>query len=375
MRAAQRDDRRTTETLVHKRLILCMGAGGVGKTSVAAALAVRTAQSGRRCALITVDPARRLRSALGIEELSAQPTAVPLELEQKSRAGPKGSLAAMTLDTKRVFDDIIERTAPSRDIAQAILRNPLYQALSNELGGSTEYMAMEKLHQLLSDDYETVIVDTPPGAHARDLLDAPTRITNLVDSGVAATLRTPAQILRGNRVTRVVLGALLGSLQRWIGRDLISDLSDFAAAFEPLLSDFRSRANTVEQSLRSASTAFVVVTTAEDASLESAAELRADLARNSLQTFGLLVNQVHTVPSATTRGRLKCNARLNQKLADNYADYAARAKRDEQAIRRAKRDIAPIVAIIPKLDNPVASLDQVLTMASSLSTSAHQRAR
>jgi anion-transporting ArsA/GET3 family ATPase len=346
--AARRD-------VLEARLMLCMGAGGVGKTSTAAAIACAGAMRGRRCGLITVDPARRLRNALGLDHLPAAPTRIELDAP--------GDLFAMALDTKRAFDDLIERVAPSAAIAAAILSNPLYRELSNELGGSTEYMAMEKLHQLLmTGDYDLLVVDTPPSAHARDLLEAPARIATLVDSGAARVLRAPSSILRGNRFADAALAAILAVLERWIGRGLVRNLSDFASAFEPLLAGFRERAGHVQDTLRDERTAIVIVTTAERAALAATRDLFADLAGNDVPVAGIIANRIHTLPPAV-RTRLHCAAPLREKLRANHAEYATRADRDRTALIDMATELAPILATIPRLEEPISSLDHLSAMA------------
>ncbi len=344
--------------ILNNRLLLCMGSGGVGKTSTAAAIAYAAALEGRRCALITVDPARRLRSALGLDELSAEPTPIGIDAP--------GELFAMALDTKRVFDDLIERVAPSTDIAARILRNPLYRELSNELGGSTEYMAMEKLHELVDHEYDLIVVDTPPSAHAGELLAAPTRITDLVDSGAAAVLRAPASILRGNRLANAALGAVLKALERWVGKGLVGNLSDFAGAFEPLLAGFRQRADAVQLTLRDKHTSAVLVTTPQAAAVRTTAELYADLRANRLRVAGIIANQVHHVDPMSKKHHILCSPALREKLWNNHEDYAERARRDRSALGRAADEITDVLATIPRLEEPVSSLEQLAVIAEIL---------
>jgi anion-transporting ArsA/GET3 family ATPase len=344
--------------LLQARLVLCMGSGGVGKTSTAAALACAAALAGRRCALITVDPARRLRNALGLEHLSATPTPIAIEAP--------GELHAMALDTKRVFDDLVDRASPSPEIAARILANPLYRELSNELGGSTEYMAMEKLHELLAQDYDVIVVDTPPSAHARDLLAAPARIAGLIDSGAAAVLRAPASILRGSRLANSTLAAVLAALERWVGKGLVRNLSDFAAAFEPLLTGFRERAGDVQRVLRDDGTAAVLITTAEPAAIAIASELCDELREHHLRVAGIIANRVHTVAPRSRGPHLRCAPALREKLETNYEDYAGRARRDRANLRGARDDIAPVLATVPRFDEPIASLPQLVEMAAIL---------
>ncbi len=350
--------KKSRKPLLRHRLALCMGSGGVGKTSTAAALAYAGALAGQRCALITVDPARRLRSALGLDDLSAEPTRIDIQAD--------GELHAMALDTKRAFDGLIARVSPSPDLTSRILANPLYRELSNELGGSTEYMAMEKLHELLACDYDLLVVDTPPSAHARDLLGAPRRIADLVDSGAASVLRAPASILTGNRIANATLSAVLRALELWVGKGLVGNLSDFASAFEPLLAGFRQRADDVQATLRDRGTAALLVTTPDPSAIRVAEELHRELRSQDLRVAGIIANQVHQVGRMSKQQHLRCSPALREKLWENHEEYARRARRDRKALRAIERDLAPVVATIPRLEDPIASLDQLAEMAEAL---------
>jgi anion-transporting ArsA/GET3 family ATPase len=193
------------DALLAQRLVVGGGKGGVGKTTTAAALAMASALRGRATAVITVDPSRRLQDALGLETLTGEPHAIALG----SGAAP---LDALTLDTKRTFDRLIARVAPSPQVAERILANRLYQEISSELGGSTEYMAMEKLHELLQRGrYELVVVDTPPSADVRELLNAPLRMTNLLASQAVDFLKAPASIITGSEssLMRITLATVI----------------------------------------------------------------------------------------------------------------------------------------------------------------------
>ncbi len=350
--------RRASKGLLGKRIILCMGAGGVGKTSTAAALALAAAENGARCALVTVDPAKRLRSALGLDELSMRPTALAI-------AGT-GSLDAMALDTKSAFDDLIRRVAPSDDLAEAILANPLYREVSDELGGSTEYMAMEKLHELAQLDYDLVVVDTPPGAHAGDLLGAPSRMRSLVESGAAAVLRAPSSILGESRLANLTLRPLLAALERWVGKGLIANLGEFATAFEPLLAGFAARAQDVDTLLRRRDTAIVLVTNTEAAVVERTADLAQSLDAEGLRCAAAIANQVQKLPPKGSAPALRCAPELRAKLRDNYAALEARAAADRKTVREIGKRIAPVAAAIPRLSEPIASRAQLEQVAELL---------
>lgn len=211
------------------RIVVCCGAGGVGKTTTSASLAIRSAQEGHRTLVLTIDPARRLADALGIGEIGNTARPVPLE---GVLAG--GSLHAMMLDAQRTFDDLIARHAPSPDVRDRILANHTYGFVSTRLPGVHEYMAMEKLHELVaSTAWDTIVLDTPPSAHALDFLAAPTRMANLMDDGVMRWLTLPTtrggwrMLERGNEL-------LAGVLKSMLGDRTIADIAEFFAAFSTL---------------------------------------------------------------------------------------------------------------------------------------------
>ncbi|MDX2168419.1 MAG: ArsA-related P-loop ATPase, partial [Deltaproteobacteria bacterium] len=339
--------------LLGQRLIVCVGAGGVGKTTTAAALAVAAARAGRRAAVITVDPARRLKDALGLDALSSEPRAVPL--------GGGARLDALALDAKRTFDRLIERVAPSRALAERIFANRLYQEISSELGGSAEYMAMEKLHELLAlQRYDVVVVDTPPSADARDLLGAPGRIAELLASQAVQFLKAPSSILTGSTesgLARAALGAVLRALERWTGMGLLGEMADFAASFESLLDGFRGRAGEIAAALRAPDTSFAIVTTPEPNTIAATLAFDGELAAAGYPVAGVIANRVHRFPPLAAGAGTWAAPALREKLRANYADFAALGARDDGALSvLAAAAHAPLLAALPALATPPASL-------------------
>jgi anion-transporting ArsA/GET3 family ATPase len=345
---------RTVDSLLRKRLIICVGCGGVGKTTTAAALACAGALHGRRAAVITVDPARRLKDALGLDALSIEPQRVTVDTSVH--------FDALALDTKRTFDSIIQRFASSPAIADRILANRLYQELSNGLAGSAEYMAMEKLHELLHvHRYQVLIVDTPPSTHVRDLLAAPNRLTNLLASRAVSLLQAPASLLSGSNSTvgRLALSTLLKALERWTGLDLLHDLADFAASFEHMVEGFHTRAEEVDRLLRAPATAFLLVTTPEPHTVETTIGFHRELRDGGFPIAGIIANRVLAFPplhdpAAATAG---WDEPLRKKLLRNYAELHELSRRDYRALRRLHAETqAPLLAVVPAVTEAPTSL-------------------
>jgi anion-transporting ArsA/GET3 family ATPase len=333
------------ERLLGCRLVICVGAGGVGKTTTAAALGVAAALRGRSTAVITVDPARRLRDALGLAALSDEPQPVPLG----AGAAP---LVAMALDTKRTFDRLIARVSPTPADAERIFANRLYQELSSELGGSAEYMAMERLHELLAlGRYDLLLVDTPPSTDLRALLGAPRRLLELLASHAARILKAPRSIVGGeSSPARLAVMAVLAALERWTGVDILREVSDFTAAFEQLLDGFRGRAEHISAALRASDTAFAIVTTAEPRALATSVALSVELRRDGYPLAGTIANRIYRFPSLDGGAGAWAAEPLRSKLLACYGDFLALSRRDAAALAALTAQTqAPLLAAVPML--------------------------
>ncbi|MBV8933914.1 MAG: ArsA family ATPase, partial [Kutzneria sp.] len=238
------------------RVIVCCGSGGVGKTTTAAAVAVRAAERGRRTVVLTIDPARRLAQSLGLRELDNQPRPVLIPGFE-----PAGELHAMMLDMRRTFDDMVQAHA-GQDRAEQILSNPFYQTISTSFSGTQEYMAMEKLGQLAADGgWDLIVVDTPPSRSALDFLDAPQRLATVLDGRIIRLLSAPARA--GGRGLLKIVGTGFGlftkAISTIIGGQLLTDASAFVQAFDSMFGGFRERAEATYELLRSSGTTFLVV--------------------------------------------------------------------------------------------------------------------
>src|SRR5580698_5525394 len=275
---------RTLNALVTERaVIVCCGSGGVGKTTVSATFALAAARAGRRACVVTVDPARRLADSLGVQSLANMPTEV-------SGDWP-GQLFALMLDTKGTFDDLIHTYARTPDQAEGILANRLYQNLAGALSGTQEYMAMEKLYELVnSADFDVVVVDTPPTRNALDLLDAPRRLTRFLENRLFRALLLPTRM--SLRAIGVATQALLRTISKVAGAEIVQDALAFFQAFEGMEEGFRTRAGAVRELLADPNTAYVLVTSARPDAISEASFFAEKLSEREVKPAALVVNRI-----------------------------------------------------------------------------------
>ncbi|WP_308271743.1 ArsA family ATPase [Kitasatospora sp. SUK 42] len=270
------------------RIIVCCGSGGVGKTTTAAAIGLRAAERGRKVVVLTIDPARRLAQSMGLTELDNTPRVV------KGVTGD-GELQAMMLDMKRTFDEVVLAHAePER--ARAIMENPFYQSLSAGFAGTQEYMAMEKLGQLrAAEEWDLIVVDTPPSRSALDFLDAPNRLGSFLDGRVIRILTAPAKVggRSAMRFLNAGMGLLTGTLGKIFGAQLLTDVQTFVSAMDSMFGGFRERADRTYQLLKAPGTAFLVVAAPERDALREAAYFVDRLAADRMPLAGLVLNRVH----------------------------------------------------------------------------------
>ncbi|MEB8343509.1 ArsA family ATPase [Streptomyces endophyticus] len=272
------------------RIVVCCGSGGVGKTTTAAALGLRAAERGRKVVVLTIDPARRLAQSMGIDSLDNTPRRVK-DIDN----GSGGELHAMMLDMKRTFDEIVEAHA-DEERAKAILGNPFYQSLSAGFAGTQEYMAMEKLGQLRSrDEWDLIVVDTPPSRSALDFLDAPTRLGSFLDGKLIRLLMAPAKVggRAGMKFLNVGMSMMTGTLGKLLGGQLLRDVQTFVAAMDTTFGGFRTRADATYKLLQAPGTAFLVVAAPERDALREAAYFVERLAAEKMPLAGLVLNRVH----------------------------------------------------------------------------------
>ena len=300
-------------------IIVCCGSGGVGKTTTSAALALRAAERGRKVVVLTIDPARRLAQAMGIEQLDNTPR--PVEGVKRRRGQPGGSLDAMMLDMKRTFDEVVESQA-SPEKARQILENPFYIALSSSFAGTQEYMAMEKLGQLHRDarasgSHDLIVVDTPPSRSALDFLDAPERLSSFLDGRFIRLMLTPA---RGPaRLMTAGIGMVTNTLSKILGGQVLRDMQTFVTALDTVFGGFRQRAQKTYALLQADGTAFLVVAAPEADALREAAYFVERLSEDEMPLAGLVVNRASPTPegSLSADESMTAAARLRRRAAES----------------------------------------------------------
>jgi len=349
------------------KVVVCCGSGGVGKTTTAAALAVRAAEQGRQTVVLTIDPARRLAEALGLSTLSNEPKRVAEVAGDKTGSG--GELHAMMLDMRRTFDEMVY-THSTPDRAEKIIANPFYQTISSSFSGTQEYMAMEKLGQLTATGkWDLIVVDTPPSRSALDFLDAPQRMSSFLDGKMIRLLSAPARA--GGRGLRRLVGAGFGLFAKAVGTilggQMLADASAFVQAFDTMFGGFRERAAQTYELLRSPGTAFVVVAAPEPDALREAAYFVDRLASENMPLAGLILNRTHPVLADLPAGRARDladvvdkagTARLASAVLRLHADRVDRSERERRLLSRFT-NAHPNVAVqqVPAVAGDITDLD------------------
>lgn len=277
-----------SEMLASAELLVTCGPGGVGKTTTAAALGLAAARAGRRVVVVTIDPARRLADALGIEASNTgQPHVVTGVVD------PPGSFAALMLDAESTFDQLIRDRAG--DAAEAVLNNSVYRSIAGSLAGAQEYMAIERLHQLHSSgDYDLVIIDTPPSRHAIDVLDAPDRLVRFLSNPAYRALTMPTRSLA--RVTNAASGAFLWTIKRLAGPKIVEETIEFFRSLSGMEAGLRARAAEMSTLLRDERTSFVLVSSPRAEAIDEATFLANALSEGKFRLGGVVINLIHPLP-------------------------------------------------------------------------------
>ena len=346
-----------------KRVVICAGSGGVGKTTTSAALAMGLAAEGKRVAVITIDPAKRLADSLGLEDLDNEPRLVDPKRFKGHGIEMQGELWAMMLDAKRTFDELIARLAPDAKTRDEVLANRIYQELSGAVAGSQEFTAIAKLYDLdRSGEFDVLVLDTPPSRNALDFLDAPDRLTGFLEGRALKVFLAPTGLAA--RVMGRGTSVVFGVLRRVTGVDLLEDLSVFFRALGGLIDGFRERASGVKKLLADPGTTFLIVTSPEREPVDEAIFFRGKLREAGMPFGGLIVNRVQLdlvegdpdEEAARLDGDL--SDELKQKVADTLRELQVLAARDRASLERLMHELdEPDPAIVPLLDGDVHDVD------------------
>ena len=338
-----------------KDICICAGAGGVGKTTTSAAIAVGMARRGLKVAVLTIDPARRLANSLGLPELGNE--------ERRIELDAPGELWAMMLDAKSTFDEIVDKHAPDTATRDAVLSNRIYKELSTAVAGSQEYMAMEKLHELHDEGrYDLLVLDTPPTRNALDFLDAPDRLSRFIDSRSLQFFLAPSRT--GLKIFTRGTGVMFSVLKRVTGIDLLQDLSDFFASFGDMAQGFRERAKAVKELLADERTTFLLVTSPAHEAIEEAKFFRDKLSESGMPFGAVIVNKMHVeaevgepdIPNGV-------DADLERRLRENFEDFRALAIRNRENVEELTRDVGDVsLILVPYLDEDIHDLDGIEVM-------------
>ena len=356
-----------------RKIVCCVGSGGVGKTTTAAALALSAAMEGKRALVLTIDPARRLANSLGLKALGNAETRIDAAHFADAKLTARGEMWAMMLNLKRSWDELVRRNARTAEQAQAILDNKLYQTLSTAMAGSLEYIAMEKVLELYSSGrFDVVVLDTPPTSNALDFLHAPDRVLDVLDNNAMRIVLGP--MLKagklGLRLLAAPSGLVLRTLARFTGSDFLRDLAAFMMAFEGMYEGFKERAANVKALLSSPQTGFVLVTSPNPLTTQEALFFHRALERDGIRTAAVVVNRVQRDPrrhggpdnlaaleEALQLAQIKDENRLAERLCETLTEQAILADLDRREVERL-RDMLRGVPLftVPRLRKDVHDL-------------------
>ncbi len=357
-----------THVVKSSELILTCGPGGVGKTTTAAALGVAAARAGRRTVVVTVDPARRLADALGLDEGAASDQ--PHQVKGVTKRATDGELWALMLDAEQTFDRLVREQAGSRKQADAVLNNPVYKAISGSLSGAQEYMAVERLHQLhASGEWDLVIVDTPPSRHAIDLLEAPDRLVGFLSHPVYRTLTVGQRTFA--KITDAASSMFLWAVKRLAGPQIVEDTVQFFRSLATIEGGLRDRAREVSALLRGDDTSFVVVSSPRAEAVSEAEHLLDAINDKSFPLGGLVVNLIHPEPTELSEADEQLLADLGDgPLAEQLAWHRelqslAVAERLEIASLEKLAGAAPVIEL-PLLDVDIHDVPGLVGLADRL---------
>jgi len=367
------------DLLKGKRICICAGSGGVGKTTTSAAIAMGMAARGKRVVVVTIDPAKRLANSLGLRALGNEPRLVAPERFAAHGLEMRGELWAMMLDAKRTFDELIERLAADERARDEVLSNRIYQELSSAVAGSQEFTAIAKLYELDQEGgYDLLVLDTPPSRNALDFLDAPDRLTQFFEGRALQVFLRPTGV--ATRLVGAGTAMVFSVLKRVTGVDLLADLGTFFRALGGMIGGFRERAEQVGRLLEDPATTFLLITSPEREPIDEAIFFRRKLREAGMPFGGVVVNRVHHDlgaydPDAVERelaGEL--GEPLAAKVAANLADYHVLATRDAAGIARLRSELGRVPLLkVPQFDADVHDVEGLLRIHRYLFASRAER--
>jgi anion-transporting ArsA/GET3 family ATPase len=378
-RAAPRPSPFTIDNLLRPGIIILTGSDGVGKTTTAAAIALRAAaRTEMRTAVLTIDPARRLANAMGLERLGNRLRKVTLPAGAGGGTA-SGTLHAGMLETKSAWDELIIRQAGGRENAQPILANPFYKEISGAFVGSHEYIAMERLYDIWqSEKFDLVVLDTPPSRNALDFLEAPSRMTELIGGGLLGLLARPGAFAGriGLRMFSLTAKPVLRIGDRLLGSGTLGELSEFLVSVEGLYDGFKERAEAVYDLLGRDSTSFVVVTTLEEVPFEEARYFVEKLREAHMHLRGVIVNkqlpQALLDPDAAELARVLARSKddVMATLGKNFLAYRTLAQRDRDLLDRIRELSSTVIGAMPRMPEPVHDMKGLVEVGELLAQSA-----
>ena len=330
-----------------RRVLLCVGCGGVGKTTTCAALGLAAARQGKRVLCLTIDPARRLAQSLGLEQFTTEAQRIEPAVFAEAGLDVPGELTVMMLDTKATFDSLVEALAESSARRDSIFDNVLYKYISTQLAGTQEYMAMEKLYAVKQDEsYDVILLDTPPTSHALDFLDAPARLVGAIDS--PAVRWFVAAFEKSGKFSLNLLQRSAATILRGMGRitggGFLEQVASFITEMNQLFGGWRARADEVASALRGPEVAYVLVTTPEPMSIREVLFFAERLREQRMGADAYVVNRTHPIEphplelgEPTEDGVRAAMARHGIELGPDAPERIVDAAKQEQRIGELNR--------------------------------------
>lgn len=365
--------------LKEKKLLLVCGSGGVGKTTAAASLALKGAALGKKVIVLTIDPAKRLATSLGLDALSHKPKRINPKKLASLMENQDPHCEAMMLDTKSTFDQIVIKYSPSKTIEKKILGNKVYQHLSSMIAGSQEYMAMEKLYELSTENkYDLIIIDTPPTTHAIDFIEAPQKMIDALSHSMIHVLLKPAMLMGKSGLKLFERGTqvILKIFDRITGFAFLQDISEMLISFQALLGGFKSRAEEVKGILTRSDTTFVMVAACEKKSVVEAGLFQQRLTESSLPLSGIILNRVHPFYPLSKAQKEKDKKMLAEKFGSALAvkmtecldQFEPIAKRDQSYMEGLKKGLnqKQFLVSVPLFESDIHSLEGLWALSAYL---------